>query len=199
MASDATCPAGQEYWYERTAYRKIEYSSCEGGMLLDRGAKHPCPGIGGHGFFWWFFVLFIPVAFAALIGFWLYRRHGMQRGYARLLVPFSPLVSSSFEFSLNFSYHRAIRLPSSEAPHGSVYLGASRESDFLDTLASVPWFVIGIAGIAWDKLRSSRLPFVGRDGPGWARNAGYRPTTTGGYRTIPIDEDAQVLRFEDEE
>lgn len=62
----------------------------------------------------------------------------------------------------------------------------------LDTLASVPWFLLGLAQIAYswveervEDMRGSVGGFGGR---------GYR-----GYRNIPIDEDAQVLRFEDED
>jgi len=55
----------------------------------------------------------------------------------------------------------------------------------LDTLASVPWFLVGIARIAFEWV-SSRL--------NRSRISGRR-----GYRNVPIDEDAQVLRFEDEE
>lgn len=55
----------------------------------------------------------------------------------------------------------------------------------LDTLASVPWFLVGIARIAveWVSSRFNKRGLGGRRG----------------YRNIPIDEDAQVLRFEDEE
>ncbi len=56
-------------------------------------------------------------------------------------------------------------------------------SGIMETLASVPWFVIGVAGIAWEWT-------VSRVG------AGFRSRR--GYRNIPIDEDAQILRFEDE-
>ncbi|KAH6886024.1 vacuolar protein sorting/targeting protein 10 [Coprinopsis sp. MPI-PUGE-AT-0042] len=38
------CKSGEDFRYERTAYRRIPYSSCEGGMRPDRGAQHPCPG-----------------------------------------------------------------------------------------------------------------------------------------------------------
>lgn len=75
---------------------------------------------------------------------------------------------------------RNIRLPGD--------LSSSSDGKFqraLDTAASVPWFLIGLAHIAiqWvtsrvdvSNLRSRR-----------------------GYRNVPIDEDAQILRFEDEE
>ena len=85
LASDESCPAGEEYWYERTPYRKIPYSSCDGGERMDRGTAHRCPGIKGHGFFFWFFVLFVPLSLAALIGYWFYRRSGLARGYVTFL------------------------------------------------------------------------------------------------------------------
>ena len=57
------------------------------------------------------------------------------------------------------------------------------DSGPLATLASVPYFILGLVGIAWEYV-SSRMPqFQSRRG----------------YRTVPVDEDAQVLRFEDEE
>lgn len=81
LANDETCANGEEYWYERTAYRKIPYSSCEEGIRMDRGRAHRCPGIKGHGFFFWLFVLFIPASLAGLTGYWFYRRSGLARGY----------------------------------------------------------------------------------------------------------------------
>ena len=37
-----TCNTTTRVWYERTAYRKISYSSCEGGLTLDKDTEHPC-------------------------------------------------------------------------------------------------------------------------------------------------------------
>lgn len=62
-----------------------------------------------------------------------------------------------------------------------------RDSGVLDTLASVPWFVVGLAGIAWEWVTSS----VESVADSWRSRRGYR--------NLPIDEDARVLRFEDEE
>ncbi|EJC99110.1 signal sequence binding protein [Fomitiporia mediterranea MF3/22] len=155
LPDDDSCPYGEEYWYERTAYRKIPYSSCEGGQRPDRGTAHLCPGLRGHGFFFWVFVLFVPIALAGLVGYWIYRRSGLARG--------------------------TIRLP------GPDLRPAYSNSSFLDTLASVPWFIIGLAGIAWERISLS-LPFGRR---------GFRARS--GYRHVPVDEDAQVLRFEDED
>jgi hypothetical protein len=53
------------------------------------------------------------------------------------------------------------------------------------TLASVPWFIVGITGIAYEWVAS--------------RVETYFRTRRRGYRDVPIDEDAQILRFEDEE
>lgn len=72
-----------------------------------------------------------------------------------------------------------IRLPGDTRP---AYGG---NTGVMATLASVPWFVVGVAGIAyeWVASRADTHLFQSRRG----------------YRNVPIDEDAQILRFEDEE
>jgi Sortilin, neurotensin receptor 3, C-terminal len=80
LASDDTCRNGEDYWYERTPYRKIPFSSCEDGYRPDRGESHPCPGLKGHGVLFWGMVIVIPCVFAALVGYWYYRRSGLVRG-----------------------------------------------------------------------------------------------------------------------
>ena len=87
LPNDDSCKNGEQYWYERTPYRLIPYSSCEGGLRLDRGTPHVCPGFGAHGVFFWMFVVLIPFAFTALVGYYYYRRSGLARG----LVFFYPL------------------------------------------------------------------------------------------------------------
>ncbi|KZT68685.1 Oligoxyloglucan reducing end-specific cellobiohydrolase [Daedalea quercina L-15889] len=154
LPDDDSCRNGEDYWYERTAYRKIPYSSCEAGSRLDRGASHVCPGIKAHGAFFWLMMLFIPCAFAALIGWWYVRKR--SRG--------------------------AIRLPGGD--NGPRYRA---DSGVLDTLASVPYFVMAVAGSVWETVVEK---FAGA-------TTGMR--TRSGYRSVPIDEDAQILRFEDEE
>ena len=59
----------------------------------------------------------------------------------------------------------------------------------MDNLASVPWYVVGMVGIAWEKVADMV--------DGWT--ARFRHRTGYGYRLVPVDADAQVLRFEDEE
>lgn len=81
LPNEETCTPGQDYWYERTAYRKIPYSTCIGGKRPHEGPSHVCPGLKGHGFFFWLFVLFVPLALAGVIGHWIYRRSGLARGY----------------------------------------------------------------------------------------------------------------------
>ena len=80
------------------------------------------------------------------------------------------------------TFYRAIRLPGGDS--GSRY---SSSSGVLDTIASVPYFVIGLAGIAYEwvaeKFDAIAIRLQGRRG----------------YRNLPVDEDAQILRFEDEE
>ena len=57
----------------------------------------------------------------------------------------------------------------------------------LDTVASVPWFLLGLGGIAYEwiaeKVDNIYVRFQGRRG----------------YRNLPVDEDARILRFEDED
>ncbi|EPS94899.1 hypothetical protein FOMPIDRAFT_101305 [Fomitopsis schrenkii] len=151
---DDSCHNDEDYWYARTAYRKIPYSSCEGGQRIDHGAAHLCPGIRAHGTFFWLMMFFIPCAFAALAGWWYVRKR--SRG--------------------------AIRLPGGDA--GPRYRG---DSGMLETIASVPYYALAVAGAVWEAV-------VGR-----FADATTNMRTRGGYRTVPIDEDAQILRFEDEE
>ncbi|KAF8075280.1 vacuolar protein sorting/targeting protein 10 [Lyophyllum atratum] len=153
LPSEESCKNGEEYWYDRTPYRLIPYSSCKEGLRLDRGARHVCPGFKAHGAFFWLFVLVIPFGFTALVGYYYYRRGGHARG--------------------------TIRLP------GDGSSSFRNDSGIVATLASVPWFIIGIAGIAWEWV-ASRV-----DG------AGFRSRS--GYRDLRVDEDAQILRFEDED
>ncbi|KAG8888141.1 vacuolar protein sorting/targeting protein PEP1 [Tulasnella sp. 332] len=155
LPNDSTCPDGQDFWYERTAYRKIPYSSCEGGIRPDQGAVHICPGIKGHSALFWLFFLILPFAFAAFVGYKFWQKGGFSRG--------------------------AIRLPEAGNRRPSSY-----EAGPLDTLASIPYFLIGVAGVAWSHVSDIRIPYLSD-----------RLQT--GYRNVPIDEDAQVLRFEDEE
>jgi hypothetical protein len=153
LPSDETCSYGQEYWYERTAYRKIPYSSCDGGDDRHLGMKHECPGYKARGALFWMFIIMIPFAFTALVAYYYYRRRELSHG--------------------------TIRLPSEgRMPHYG-------DSGALDTLASVPWYLFGLASIAWEWL-AERFDHVAM-------------RSRQGYRNVPIDEDAQILRFEDEE
>ena len=81
---------------------------------------------------------------------------------------------------------RSIRLPGGGDQRGR-YPYRSGSSGMLDTVASVPWFLLGLAGAAWEWVSSRTDSF----------RTAYR--ARGGYRHVPVDEDAQILRFEDEE
>ncbi|KAF9483067.1 vacuolar protein sorting/targeting protein 10 [Pholiota conissans] len=153
LPNDDSCSNGEDYWYERTAYRIIPYSSCEGGYRPDRGKEHVCPGLRSKSSWFWFFMLLLPFAFTALVGYYYYRRSGLARG--------------------------TIRLPGDMRP---AYGG---DTGVVATLASVPWYVIGVAGIAYEWVASRADKYLFR--------------SRRGYRNVPIDEDAQILRFEDEE
>ncbi|KAF9524397.1 Oligoxyloglucan reducing end-specific cellobiohydrolase [Crepidotus variabilis] len=151
LEDDGTCRGDDEYWYERTPYRKIPFSTCVEGYRPDRGKEHQCPGFRSKGAFFWLFMLILPFGFTALVAYYYYRKSGLARG--------------------------TIRLPGDRG-------GTFGEGGVMDTLASIPWFILGLGGIAFEWLSSQLEPLF---------------RSRSGYRDVPIDEDAQILRFEDEE
>lgn len=82
-SDDSECQKGEDYWYEKTAYRLTSYSSCEGGKRPDRGKQHVCPGIKSKGPLFWLFMLVLPFGFTALVAYYYYRRSGLARGYVQ--------------------------------------------------------------------------------------------------------------------
>ncbi|PWN53321.1 Oligoxyloglucan reducing end-specific cellobiohydrolase [Violaceomyces palustris] len=69
------------YWYDRTNYRKVPYSSCVGGERLDRGTRHICSNNPRrHGFFWWATIVVSPFALAGFVGWW-WNKKQQRRGY----------------------------------------------------------------------------------------------------------------------
>lgn len=77
---DDSCRNGEDYWYDRTAYRKVLYSTCEGGERIDRDTPHLFPGINGHSAIFWMMVMLFPFAITALVAWWWYTKSGMARG-----------------------------------------------------------------------------------------------------------------------
>jgi hypothetical protein len=79
------CDGYSTSWYERTAYRKIPHSSCEGGTRPDRGKEHACPGIlrqgGALGGLFWGSMAILPFAVAGLAGWWWFTK-GSRSGLA---------------------------------------------------------------------------------------------------------------------
>ncbi|KAF7345047.1 Sortilin [Mycena venus] len=76
LPNEETCDDDAEYWYERTAYRKIAFSSCEDGERLDRGPRHPCVhSTRGHGSFFWLAVFITSLVLVSLVH-WCYRKSG---------------------------------------------------------------------------------------------------------------------------
>jgi hypothetical protein len=161
------CHGGEPVWHERTAYRRIAHSSCDGGIRLDMGKEHTCPGYGSHSAFFWWMMFLIPFGFAGTVAWWWHKNRG---------------------------FGGAIRLPGPDA--GGVRLGGGRGgrgggSGVLETIASVPWFVVGIAGVAWEWATDRVERLSGQYGGGYGRRSAYR--------NVAVDEDAQPLRFEDED
>ncbi|KAL1407369.1 vacuolar protein sorting/targeting protein PEP1 [Vanrija albida] len=152
------CVGDAQYWYERTAYRKIPYSSCDGGERIDQGKRHECPGLinkSGLGAFFWGSLAILPFMCAGVAGWW-YVTKGGRPGAIRL------------------GEHRA-------------YGGGDAASGALAVLASVPFFLIGVVAAGWSAVER-RLPFI--EGLFTRRPA---------YRSVPIDEDAEILgTYEDD-
>ena len=102
-------------------------------------------------------MLLVPFAFTTLVAMWYYKRSGLATG--------------------------TICLPGSDVRPR--FTGS--DANFVETLVSVPWFIIGVTVVAFgavaERLRGTTLPL----------------RTQRGYRNVPVDEDAQILRFEDEE
>ncbi|KAG1840150.1 hypothetical protein F4604DRAFT_1599034, partial [Suillus subluteus] len=114
-------------WYERTAYHKVLYSTCEGGDRIDQGTPHLCPGINGHSAIFWMLVILFPFAITALVAWWWYSKSGMARGKVTCAL-------------CNYSHVSG--------------------SGVTATLASVPWFLLGLSGIAFEYIASSLVPHI---------------------------------------
>lgn len=132
IPDDNSCRNDEDYWYERTPYRKIRHSSCEGGTRLDRGAPHACPGLKSHGAFFWLFMLMIPCAFAGLIGWWYYRKYGHGAGYvgdaALLNNALTFDITAIYDYQVAISTTAVARAPST---HSRPYRGTSWASPVL--------------------------------------------------------------------
>jgi hypothetical protein len=57
----------------------------------------------------------------------------------------------------------------------------------MSTVASIPWYLLGLAGVGWEYASSTFDSLL----------VGFRSRR--GYRDLPVDEDAQILRFEDDD
>lgn len=84
LEADQTCTWDQPFWYDRTPYRKIPHSQCEGGLALDRGNAHVCPGNKTRGGIFWTTIAVLPFGIAALAAVWWTRRRG---GKGRIRLP----------------------------------------------------------------------------------------------------------------
>ncbi|KAJ7762850.1 vacuolar protein sorting/targeting protein 10 [Mycena maculata] len=130
LPNDESCQNGQDYWYERTAYRKISFSTCESGERPDLGTRHQCPGFSeppehGSGYLWFIFILF-PILIVAVVAYWYYTKSGLPHGTIYLPEDGPP----------------AVVRPSSGA---------------MNILTLVPRFVIRRAQISWEWTTSRFL------------------------------------------
>jgi hypothetical protein len=100
-----------------------------------------------------------------------------------VMIPFAfTMLIATWYYKRSGRATGTIRLPGDGRPK----FGAS-DAGFVETLASVPWFIIGVGGVAFEAMAR------------WVREATWRLSPRRGYRTVAVDEDAQILRFADEE
>lgn len=64
--------------------RKVPHSTCTGGISLDLGSAHACPGYSSHSWFFWATVFVAPFFIAGLAAVWWSRRRG---GKGRIRLP----------------------------------------------------------------------------------------------------------------
>ncbi|KAF8208428.1 hypothetical protein K438DRAFT_1712117 [Mycena galopus ATCC 62051] len=123
LAPSGSCTMGEKYWYER-AYRKISYSSCEGGETLDQhfNIQHPCPGSNNptqHRSFLFLAILcliiLILIILILFVGYWAY---------------------------ISYLSPRSIYLPEDFTPDQAT-------SGILDRVKSIPLFLIRLAENVW--------------------------------------------------
>ncbi|KAL5489710.1 VPS10_1 [Sanghuangporus weigelae] len=89
LPNNTFCSPEEDRWYERTGYRKIGYSTCDGGLKLDRGTEHECTSksswsLRNHGWHFWMTVTYFSIALGALATYAVFRCCGFSRGKIRL-------------------------------------------------------------------------------------------------------------------
>ncbi|KZV63315.1 Oligoxyloglucan reducing end-specific cellobiohydrolase [Peniophora sp. CONT] len=152
LPDDTTCHADTDSWFERTAYRRIPHSSCDGGVRLDRGKEHACPANPrGLGLFFWLSMLMLLLVILALGATWWYRSSGRATG--------------------------RIRLPDEDdaTPRGS-----TSDTSLIGKLASIPRYISGMVGRAWEKVADTANAWMGR----------FRRRTGPEYQNVPVEADA---------
>jgi hypothetical protein len=108
--------------------------------------------------------------------------HGAAFWWTLFALPFVFTAAVAWWWHRTRGFGGAIRLPGGDY---SRPIGGG--SSVVDTITSIPWFVVGIAGIAWEWV-ASRVSDM-------SQGSGARR----GYRNVAVDEDAQVLRFQDDD
>jgi len=151
--SAGQCDHGEDSWYGRTAYRKISYSSCEGGDRPDRGPPHPCPAAPDeqeddgenepegrrHSILFWWTVFLIPVVFCVgVYGICNYCFSGRVEGYVLSM------------FSCNALCADKIFIPS------RIQLFDDNGDGLVVKLASIPSILLGLVRGTYEGMVPSR-------------------------------------------
>ncbi|GAA6042590.1 hypothetical protein JCM8097_003146 [Rhodosporidiobolus ruineniae] len=108
LASEPTCAYDQgPFWYDRTAYRKVPHSKCVGGLDLDKGSRHVCPGRSTRGGLFWATIAVLPFGIAALAAVWWTRRRSSgfgKYGSIRLPEPGEPGRSTAVDILVSIPW-----------------------------------------------------------------------------------------------
>lgn len=134
-----------------------------------------------HSAFFWLSIALAPFLFAGLGGLWWVKHNGGSTGLAVFLAAGFHL--ESFLTLLRFS-HSSIRLGDSRA------FGGGSSNQIVDYLAAIPYVLIGVVGAtwAWLEVQLRAMPLFDNLQP------------RRGFRNVPVDDDAEILRgaYDDE-
>ena len=118
----------------RHCHRYFPFVYDEPGPLLRLAVLPPPPLLAGP----------LSLGFFVALGVtWWYRRSGMATGYVLLLL--------HGHSDADRTGIRTIRLPGGADSRPRSF---SSDASIMDNLASVPWYVVGMVGIAWEKVAS---------------------------------------------
>jgi hypothetical protein len=124
-----------------------------------------------------------------------YRRHGVFWWIMMILLPFLIAGLAAIWWSRRRGGKSIgggrIRLPDHNGEGENQSRARQMGGNAVEVLASVPWFVIGVMGVFVGWVREVEIPWL---------SDRLRRSTRGGYRSVHLDDDAELLRdYDDDE